>query len=262
MTITAIPPLDRTAPTFRADCDTYFATSIPNFTTEINALALDLTGKQDIASKAAASATESAKTASSKAVEAGTSAGSASGSAKIASDSAAAAAASAATIGTSAAYSDATPFAKNATDATKQARMNLAGLTTGVIRTLTIPDKNGTLAMIDDLDARTRAFFNANNINVLDYNNGGHQRWAPGTGAQALVINNWPAAGTHGELMIEGVNLGAATITWPAINWIRYDGTSSPTFSYMGYALQSNGIDFIVLWTRLGSAGVFGKVVR
>ncbi|NHZ89283.1 hypothetical protein F2P45_09695 [Massilia sp. CCM 8733] len=150
MTITAIPPLDRTAPTFRADCDTYFATSIPNFTTEINALTLDLSGKQDTASKAVASVTESAKIATAKAGEAGTSAANAAASAKTASDNAAAAAASAATIGVTAAFSDANPIVKNAADNTKQGKFKADLISPGVTREYQMPDKNGRLALIDD----------------------------------------------------------------------------------------------------------------
>lgn len=106
------------------------------------------------------------------------------------------------------------------------------------------------------------AFFDSAAVNTIDYRNGSHQRWAPGTGAQTLAISNWPPSGAHGELLIEGVNLGAATITWPAINWLKADGTFTTTFSANGVTLNSAGIDFVFLWTRNNGATIYGKVLR
>ncbi|CUI05285.1 hypothetical protein [Massilia antarctica] len=152
MTITAIPPLDRTSPTFRADCDTYFATSIPTFTTEINVLATDLTTKQSIASGAASTATTAAGTATTKAGEAVTSANNALTSAANALASELAAAASAATIGTTAAFSDVNPVVKGGTDNTKQLKIECDTLIpTGTTVTLTAPAASGTIARLSDI---------------------------------------------------------------------------------------------------------------
>lgn len=98
--------------------------------------------------------------------------------------------------------------------------------------------------------------------NALDYTNGSMQRWAPNTGAQTLSITAWPPSGALGELLIEGVNLGAATITWPTINWIKSDGTTTTTFSSNGVTLQSSGTDFFLLWTRDAGTTIYGKFVR
>lgn len=105
-------------------------------------------------------------------------------------------------------------------------------------------------------------YFNSGTTNALDYTNGSHQRWAPNTGAQTLSITNWPPSGNLGTLMIEGVNLGAATITWPTINWVKTDGTTTTTFSQNGVTLQTSGIDWIVLWTRDAGTTIYGKVIR
>lgn len=109
-------------------------------------------------------------------------------------------------------------------------------------------------------------YFNSGTTNAIDVGNGTHQRWAPSTGAQTLTITGWPASGYHGELMIEGVNLGAATITWPTINWVKPDGTFTTSVStYLasnGVTLQSSGIDWIVLWTRDGGTTVYGAIIR
>lgn len=104
-------------------------------------------------------------------------------------------------------------------------------------------------------------YYDSNTTNTLNFNNGSYQRWAP-TGSPTLAISNWPAAGTFSELVIEGINLGAATITWPTINWIKADGTTTTTFGDLSIVLQNSGTDFIVLWTRDGGTTVYGKVVR
>jgi hypothetical protein len=109
------------------------------------------------------------------------------------------------------------------------------------------------------------AFKDAVATNTLDYRDGSAQRWAPATGAQTLAITNWPTTNTFGELLIEGVNLGAATITGPSVKWLKSDGTFTTSTSFNvnhGAALQASGIDFILLWTRDGGATIYGKVLR
>jgi len=113
-----------------------------------------------------------------------------------------------------------------------------------------------------DLQDYGYVYFNSGTTNALDYTNGSHQRWTPNTGAQTLSITNFPPSGNLGELLIEGVNLGAATITWPTINWIKSDGTTTTTFSSNGVTLQSSGIDWVLLWTRDAGTTIYGKIVR
>lgn len=113
-----------------------------------------------------------------------------------------------------------------------------------------------------DLQDAGWVYFNSGTTNALNYENGSHQRWAPNTGAQTLSITNWPPTGNLGQLLIEGVNLGAATITWPTINWIKSDGTTTTTFSSNGVTLQTSGIDWVLLWTRDAGTTIYGKVVR
>lgn len=107
-----------------------------------------------------------------------------------------------------------------------------------------------------------QVYYDSTTTNALDYVNGSMQRWAPNTGAQTLSITNWPPTGNLGELFIQGVNLGAATITWPTINWVKSDGTMTTTFSSNGVTLQSSGTDFVYLWTRDAGTTIYGKVVR
>lgn len=77
-----------------------------------------------------------------------------------------------------------------------------------------------------------------------------------------LAVSGWPASGRLGELLIEAVNFGAHTITWPTVNWIKADGTTTTTFSSNGVTMQTSGTDFVLLWTRNGGTTVYGKVMR
>ncbi|MCE3605816.1 hypothetical protein LXA47_19725 [Massilia sp. P8910] len=147
MTITAIPPLDRTSPTFRAECDIYFASSIPTLTTELNGLATDLTTKQGLASAAAISTNNDKIATAADRVQTGLDR------VQTGQDRAAAAA-SAATIGTTAAFSDSNPIAKNAADNTKQAKLDLSAITPGTTPVYAAPNKSGTLALLDDTGVR------------------------------------------------------------------------------------------------------------
>ena len=104
-------------------------------------------------------------------------------------------------------------------------------------------------------------YFNSNSTSALDYTNGSQQRWAP-SGTVTLSVTNWPPTGNLGELFIEGINLGAATITWPTINWITSTGATTTTFSSNGVTLQSSGTDWFLLWTRDAGTTIYGKFVR
>lgn len=99
---------------------------------------------------------------------------------------------------------------------------------------------------------------------TINYVNGSVQRWAPTAASNpTLTISNWPPSGAMGELLIEGVNLGAAgTITFPTANWLKSDGTFAASPSAANITLQSSGIDFILLWTRDGGTTIYAKVMR
>jgi hypothetical protein len=108
-------------------------------------------------------------------------------------------------------------------------------------------------------------FHDNSTTNAINFVNGSHQRWAPNTGAQTLSITNWPPSGNLGELLIEGVNLGAATITWPTVNWINPDGTTTTTIgTYLGNisrSLRASGVDFVFMWTRDAGTTIYGKLI-
>jgi hypothetical protein len=101
---------------------------------------------------------------------------------------------------------------------------------------------------------------------TVDYRAGNCLVWTPpASAASQLKIVNWPAAGTLGEFQIEGINLGAATLTLSqAVNWVRPDGTFTFTASIntnQGATLRPTGEDTVLLWGRAGAPDK-GKVVR
>jgi hypothetical protein len=107
-------------------------------------------------------------------------------------------------------------------------------------------------------------YFSSGTTASLNYTNGSQQRWTPTSASSpTLSITNWPPSGNLGELLIEGVNLGAAgTITWPTINWITSTGATTTTFSSNGVTLQTSGTDWCLLWTRDAGTTIYGKFVR
>ncbi len=107
-------------------------------------------------------------------------------------------------------------------------------------------------------------YFNSGTTNALDFTKGSHQHWAPTASSNpTLTISNWPPSGAMGELLIEGVNLGAAgTIAFPTANWFKSDGTFAASPSAAGVTLQTSGTDFILFWTRDAGTTLYAKVIR
>lgn len=129
------------------------------------------------------------------------------------------------------------------------------------------PKGTGAVNMADTILRRAMlkdtgwTYYDSNTTNALDYTNGSVQRWAP-SGTVTLSLTNWPPSGNLGELLVQGINLGAATITWPTINWITATGATTTTFSSNGVTLQTSGTDWMLLWTRDGGTTIYGKFVR
>jgi hypothetical protein len=133
--------------------------------------------------------------------------------------------------------------------------INLSPLGSGAVQ---LSDKTMRRVMFKDYGI---VFYDSGSTSALDYTNGSGQRWAP-TGTVTLSITNWPPTGNLGELLIKGINLGAATITWPTVNWIKSDGTTTTTFSSNGVTLQTSGTDWVILWTHDAGTTIYGKIIR
>jgi len=96
---------------------------------------------------------------------------------------------------------------------------------------------------------------------TFDYRDGSHQKLTI-TGSLTLATSNWPPTGNRGDLILELVNGGAVTVTFPTINWIKSDGSFTTSFSASGYTLQSSGTDFLILWSTDSGTTIYGKVIR
>jgi hypothetical protein len=96
---------------------------------------------------------------------------------------------------------------------------------------------------------------------TFSFADGNVQRLQVG-GALTIALSNPPASGFYGEMVIELVNGASATITWPTINWIKSDGTTTTTFASNGVTLQTSGTDWVFVWTRDAGTTYYGKIVR
>lgn len=98
---------------------------------------------------------------------------------------------------------------------------------------------------------------------TLDYTAGSHQK-ITATGNFTIATSNWPPTGNLGVIILEAANFGAYTVTWPTINWVKPDGTTTTSVSTWLAAItgrtafQSSGTDFIKLWTRDAGTTIYG----
>jgi hypothetical protein len=78
------------------------------------------------------------------------------------------------------------------------------------------------------------------------------------TGAITIAFSGWPSASSYGEIEIQLVN-GGTNVSWPTINWLKGDSTSSTTFSTMGVTLQASGTNFVIVWSSDGGSTLYGS---
>lgn len=149
MAITALPALDRTGATFRADVDTFFDSQLPTFSVEVEAARVAIVAAEATASAAAATATAKEILTNADAIATAADRVQTGLDRTSATNSAAAAAASAAVAAGAAAFVDTNPVVKGSSDATKQVRFEVDGLTTATTRVLTVPDADMTLVGAD-----------------------------------------------------------------------------------------------------------------
>lgn len=96
---------------------------------------------------------------------------------------------------------------------------------------------------------------------ALSYSAAPHQRLQVGA-AITLTLTNFPATTISAALLLELVNGAAFSITWPTINWITANGSTTTSFASNGVTLQTSGTDWVVIWTRDGGTTYYGKIIR
>jgi len=83
-------------------------------------------------------------------------------------------------------------------------------------------------------------------------------------GAFTITTNGW-SSGLFCWMTLKITNGGAYTITWPTINWVKPDGSTTTTFNtYMTAiftTLQTSGVNFIVLWSDDAGTTIYGKMI-
>lgn len=101
---------------------------------------------------------------------------------------------------------------------------------------------------------------------TYDYTAGSVQT-STATGNHTIAFSNPPPTGNLGQILIQLTNGGAYTITWPTVNWLKPNGTTTTSISaYLAantgrVSLQSSGMDQILVWTRDAGSNWYGKLV-
>ena len=243
MAITALPALDRTGATFRADVDTFFDSQLPTFSVEVEAARVAIVAAEATASAAAATATAKEILTNADAIATAADRVQTGLDRTSATNSAAAAAASAAVASGAAAFVDTNPVVKGSADATKQVRFEVDGLTTATTRVLTVPDADLTLVGADTAQTLTNKTLTgytetvyALSGTVIDAANGTIQ-------TKTLSGNTtFTESLADGQSVILGITAGAYSVTWPTTTWAKVGGGgSAPT-------LVSTGVNWITLW--------------
>lgn len=77
-------------------------------------------------------------------------------------------------------------------------------------------------------------------------------------GSLTVAFGGWPASGIYGEIEVQLVN-GGLGVTWPTVNWLVGDGTTSTSFSAMNVTLQNPGTNWVIVWSTNGGVAIYGK---
>ena len=255
MAMTALPTLDRTSATFKTDVDDFFATDLPLFVSEANALESNVVSKE-------ASATSAASTATTKAGEASDSASTANAAATTAIS---AANASVWISGTTYALYDTVispsdyqtyrrKIAGAGTTDPNADATNWEVISTNVTATSTTTFSNKTLTTPTINDGYTEEVYPipSSTTPALSPTTGSIQTWIL-TGNSTPTAGTW-AAGQSITLMIDdGTDY---TVTWTslAVTW-KTDAGLAPTLNTSGYtAVALWKVGTTIYGARVGDA--------
>ena len=101
----------------------------------------------------------------------------------------------------------------------------------------------------------------------IAYTAGSIQTYTATGSTVTITTSAWPPTGNLGEVLLIATNAGAYTHSWPAWNWIKPDGTTTTSIAtYLAAntgrtALQSSGVDQILVWTRDAGTTIYAKLV-
>lgn len=101
----------------------------------------------------------------------------------------------------------------------------------------------------------------------IAYTAGSIQTYTATGSTVTITTSAWPPTGNLGEVLLIATNAGAYTHSWPSWNWIKPDGTTTTSIAtYLAAntgrtALQSSGVDQILIWTRDAGTTIYAKLV-
>lgn len=134
-------------------------------------------------------------------------------------------------------FSDSTFRIQDNIDTTKQIAFETSGITTGTIRTITVPDKSGTIALVDTITATKTANYTASDDEIIpcDTSGGTFNVTTPTSGRFKVIdiIGNSSTTGfgVNGKELIilpaSGTVMGASSLTLNV-------GAISPEFILIG----------------------------
>jgi len=99
---------------------------------------------------------------------------------------------------------------------------------------------------------------------TMDYTAGSLQKITATGNFTVNAPSNWPPSGNYGAILLQAINFGAYTVSWPTINWVKPDGTTTTSVTtwlaaWTGRtAFQSSGTDWVILWTTDAGSTVYG----
>ena len=216
MSITPLPSLDHTSPTFKAEVNTFFADQLPTFSVEVEAARAAIVAAQSATSADAIQTGQDKVTTAADRVQTGQDRVQTGQDRVQTGLDRAAAEAAAAVAGGAAAFIDSNPIVKGSADATKQIRLEVDGITTGTTRALAVPNFDGALAV----SARAADIASAATVN-LDTATGDLIHITGTTTISAITLAN----GLERDVVFDG----ALTLTHNATTLILPGGANITT---------------------------------